>query len=59
MPPRKGEDAALATHVEVWRRALLRLSRAAETMIAALPASGTPDPAPPRRLMRLRPQGKG
>jgi DNA-binding transcriptional regulator GbsR (MarR family) len=54
-----GEDAAQAAHVEARLRALLRLSRAAETMIAALLAAGTLDLAPLRRLMRLLPQGKG
>jgi DNA-binding transcriptional regulator GbsR (MarR family) len=54
-----GEDAMQAAHVEARLRGLLRLSRAAETMMAALLAAGTLDLGPLRRLMRLLPQGKG
>jgi HTH-type transcriptional regulator, glycine betaine synthesis regulator len=53
-----GEDASRAAYVEARLRALLRLSRAAETMMAALLVAGTLDLAPLRRLMRLVPQRK-
>jgi HTH-type transcriptional regulator, glycine betaine synthesis regulator len=53
-----GADPVRAGHVEVRLRAMLRLSRAAEAMLAALLAAGTLDLSPLRRLMRLVPHGK-